>query len=58
MSLEFPPFIKSGVFCFFLWLSDGLNTSFFTALHPDSKVGNSQLQGTRFYYLSFYGHAG
>jgi len=47
-----------GRFLLILWFSDGLGTSSFAAPGPDSKAGNSQLQSTQFYHLSFYGYPG
>jgi len=51
MSLDFPPLVRSGVFC--PQMSPGpLPRSVFP---PFSKVGNSELHSTSLVYFSFYG---
>jgi len=57
MSLELPPLVRSSIFCFFIAFGgkEAKKLLFCYLFRFYSKVGNSQLQSTRFDYLSFYG---
>jgi len=53
MSLELPPLVRSGIFCFFMFLKGTEQLCFCCVLHPFSKVGNSRLHSTPTDYLEF-----
>ena len=55
MSLELPPLVRFGVFLFFMTLRQAERLCFCCIFLTFSQVGNTRLQSTRFYYLSFYG---